>query len=48
MDVGRVLDAGIVDALAAQARPRLFDAEYAFLGAQWPELATFLTTHGLA
>ncbi len=41
-------DAGIVDALAAQARPVTFDAEYTFLGESWPELATFLTTHGLA
>jgi hypothetical protein len=41
-------EAGVVDATVAQSRPPRFDGEYAFLGAKWPEMATFLTTHGLA
>lgn len=39
-------DAGLADAIVAAARP-VYPGEYAFLGTAWPEMATFLTTHGL-
>jgi tetratricopeptide (TPR) repeat protein len=41
-------NAGVADATVAQSRPPLFGGEYGFLGAKWPEMATFLTTNGLA
>jgi tetratricopeptide (TPR) repeat protein len=41
-------NAGVADVVVAQSRPPLFDGEYAFLGAAWPEMAAFLAAHGLA
>lgn len=40
-------NAGIADTMLAAARPA-YPGEYDFLGVAWPEMAAFLTSHGLS